>query len=150
MKLLTIIDCFIHNEESEIKLKKILHSLSSRDILLISNTPIPIDIQKQVKFSFYDSNNKMFDDNFNYISNCWSNHWLESLTVHEHFYSKQYHGLSVLYNLTNSITIAKSLGYTHFEKFEWDFELGDFSTKNIESLKRICLFVFERAKHYFR
>ena len=85
MKLLTIIDCFIHNEESEIKLKKILHSLSSRDILLISNTPIPIDIQKQVKFSFYDSNNKMFDDNFNYISNCWSNHWLESLTVHEQF-----------------------------------------------------------------
>ena len=139
MKLITIIDCYIHNEESEIKLKKILHSLSSRDILLISNTPIPIDIQKQVKFSFYDSNNKMFDDNFNYISNCWSNHWLESLTVHEHFYSKQYHGLSVLYNLTNSITIAKSLGYTHFEKFEWDFELGDFSTKNIESLKRICL-----------
>jgi hypothetical protein len=139
MKLLTIIDCYIHNEESKNKLKQILQSLSSRDILLISNTPIPTDIQKQVKFSFYDSNNKLFNDDFNYVNDCWSNHWLDLFTIHEHFYSKQYHGLSVLYNLTNSITIAKSLGYTHFEKFEWDFKLGDLSIKNIDSLKRICL-----------
>ncbi len=140
VKMLTIVDCYIHNEESLDKLNSFLNTFDeiNNDILLISNTPIPIEIQKKVKYSFYDSNNKMFDENFNYINDCWSNHWLDSFTIHEHSFSKQYHGLSVLYNLTNSISIAQSLGYTHFEKYEWDFKLGELSIKNLNSLKRIC------------
>jgi hypothetical protein len=139
-KILSIIDCYIHNEDTVDKLELFLDSLLStdRDILLISNTPIPERIQRKVKFSFYDSNNKLFDENFDYVNDCWSNHWLNDFTIHEHFFSKQYHGLSVLNNLTNSLSLVKSLGYTHFEKFEWDFKLGDNTIKNIESLKRIC------------
>ena len=140
MKILTIVDCFIHNNKSIDNLILFLESLNKtdRDVLLISNTPIPENVQKKVKYSFYDHNNKLFDDNFNYNNDCWSNHWLENLTIHEHFFSKQYHGLSVLYNLTNSLSLVKALGYTHFEKFEWDFELGNQTIKNIESLKNIC------------
>jgi hypothetical protein len=141
MKLITIVDCYIHDEISLNKLNLFLDKLNNKnkDVLLISNTTVPIEIQKKVKFCFYDFNNKLFDESFNYTSDCWSNHWSETYTIHEHFYSKQYHGLSVLYNLTNSISLSKSLGYTHFEKIEWDFNFGEETLKNIESLNRICL-----------
>jgi hypothetical protein len=141
MKLITIVDCYIHDSLSLNKLSLFLDKLNNKkkEVLLISNTVIPIEIQKKVKFCFYDYNNKLFDESFNYASDCWSNHWSETYTIHEHFYSKQYHGLSVLYNLTNSISLSKSLGYTHFEKIEWDFNFDNETLNVIHSLNKICL-----------
>ena len=65
MKLLTILDCYIHNDTILNKLDSFIDKLKSKnsDILLISNTTIPIEIQQKVNYCLYDSNNYFLSNN---------------------------------------------------------------------------------------
>ena len=59
MKTLTILDCFIHNETITNKLSEFIDKLKTKnsDILLMSNTVIPTEIQEKIDYCLYDSNN---------------------------------------------------------------------------------------------
>ena len=68
MKLLTILDCYIHNDTILNKLDSFIDKLKSKnsDILLISNTTIPIEIQQKVDYCLYDSNNYFFSSDWEF------------------------------------------------------------------------------------
>ena len=51
----------------------------------------------------------------------------------------QKHGLSVMINLFNALDIAKSLGYTHFQRFETDDLYGEESMKWVSRIPETVL-----------
>lgn len=121
-KTISIIDCFVHDAKVESNLIECINKLKSNehDVLLISNTSIKKEIVDMVDYHFYDSRNQLFKKDYPGVSDVdfWSNQG--HFTVHNLKSGLQKHGLSVLINLFNALDIAKSLGYTHFQRFETD------------------------------
>jgi hypothetical protein len=126
-KPIIVLDAFLDREEK----KKILISNLQKfkkfniPILLIGNSPIPIDIQKEVDYVIYDKENLMFKDSYIYEMKLWRAHRFPNFTIRNEWYYKQEHGLSVLCNLTKAMNFVKNLGFTKFIHFEWDFFIDD-------------------------
>jgi hypothetical protein len=141
MKLLTILDCYIHNETILNKLDSFIDKLKSKnsDILLISNTTIPIRIQNKVDYCLYDSNNHFFSNDWEFFELFVVKTLISGGNCQDVFPKLQPHGLSVMINIFNAITIGKSLGYTHFEKLEYDPLFSDESFNNLSLLPSRCL-----------
>jgi len=141
MKTLTILDCFIHNETITNKLSEFIDKLKTKnsDILLMSNTVIPTEIQEKIDYCLYDSNNNLFSDNWEFSEYYVVQSNIGDFDIKDVFPLLQPHGLSVMINLFNAIQIGKSLGYTHFEKLEYDPLFSDTSFENISKLPSLCL-----------
>lgn len=141
MKLLTILDCYIHNDTILNKLDSFIDKLKSKnsDILLISNTTIPIEIQQKVDYCLYDSNNHFFSSDWEFSELFVIKSSISNGNIKDIFPKLQPHGLSVMINIFNAITIGKSLGYTHFEKLEYDPLFSDESFNNLSLLPSRCL-----------
>lgn len=141
MKLLTILDCYIHNDTILNKLDSFIDKLKSKnsDILLISNTIIPIGIQNKVDYCLYDSNNHFFSNDWEFSELFVVKTLISGGNCQDVFPKLQPHGLSVMINIFNAITIGKSLGYTHFEKLEYDPLFSDESFNNLSLLPSRCL-----------
>lgn len=140
-KVISIIDCFVYNDTIKEKLKLAIERLRklNRDIFLITNTPIDKDIAKSVDYVFYDHNNRLFTLNkykHNDIVYYKSMGWFH---VHDVVPHLQRHGLSVLTNIFRSLTFAKNLGYTHFQRFEVDDLFGEKSMEWIKQVESFCL-----------
>ena len=161
-KTITIIDSFISNNSVLIKLKDTISKLKSygNKILLVSNTVPPSDVIESVEYFFYNHENKLFSQNFNDISYCdlWKSY--PQLTIHEISEEFQKHGLSVLSNLFNCLDLAKSLGFTHFQRVEVDDLYSEKGYEHMKTVPYICeeknkksLFYFNEGKdvsfHYF-
>ena len=120
--LITIIDCFVHNNRVLQKLESQIDELKRRGnkILLVSNTSISEKIQSKVDFLLFNRENMLFSDNYSTYENVdlWKN--CGSFIIHNWSSGIQKHGLSVLCNLFNSLDLAKSLGFTHFQRIEVD------------------------------
>lgn len=141
MKLLTILDCYIHNDTILNKLDSFIDKLKSKnsDILLISNTTIPIEIQQKVNYCLYDSNNHFFSNDWEFSELFVIKSSVSGGNIQDVFPKLQPHGLSVMINLFNALQLGKSLGYTHFEKLEYDPIFSNESFDNISKLPSICL-----------
>lgn len=137
-KTISIIDCFIHDKNIEVNLINLISKLKSIDqkILLISNTTPNKEVIDLVDYFFYDSRNQLFKKEYPGVIDVdfWTNHG--SFTVHNLKSGLQKHGLSVLINLFNALKLAKSLGYTHFQRFETDDLFGP---KSLQWIKKIPL-----------
>lgn len=135
-KVISIVDCFVHDETVENNLRNCLIKLRSEghDVLLVSNTKIKTDILEMANYHFYDSRNQLFTREYSGISDV--DFWFdcEFFKVHNIKSGLQKHGLSVLVNLFNSLRLAKSLGYTHFQRFETDDILGPISLEWIMTI----------------
>ena len=139
-KIISILDCFVYKEEIKQKLKLAIERLRNlgHDIFLITNTPVDKDIASSVDYLFYDHNNRLFTLNkykHNSIVYYKSMGWL---SVHDVVPHLQRHGLSVLTNIFRSLTIAKNLGYTHFQRFEVDDMFGEKSIEWIRNVDNFC------------
>jgi glycosyltransferase involved in cell wall biosynthesis len=139
-KTISIIDCFVYKNEIKEKLILSIERLRKlgKDIFLITNTPVDKDISSLVDYVFYDHNNRLFtmdkyvhNDIVFYKSMGW-------FSVHEIVPHLQRHGLSVLTNIFRSLTIAKTLGYTHFQRFEVDDLFGEKSLEWIKQVDIMC------------
>ena len=141
MKLLTILDCYIHNETILNKLSEFIDQLKTKgsNILLISNTNIPEQIQKKIDYCLYDTNNNLFSDNWEFLQHNVVKSNIGDCNIEDVFPLFQPHGLSVMINLFNAVQIGKSLGYTHFEKLEYDPLFTESSFNNISKLPSMCL-----------
>lgn len=121
-KVISIIDCFVHDRNVEQNLLKSVKTFKSQgcDVLLVSNTKISQEILEEVNYFFYDSRNQLFCHEYPGVSDV--DFWTDNggFVVHNIKSGLQKHGLSVLINLFNSLELAKSLGYTHFQRFETD------------------------------
>jgi hypothetical protein len=135
-KVITIVDCFVSNKTVEVNLKKSLEILKSQghEILLVSNTRIEQEILRFTDYHFYDSRNQLFKKEYPGVSDVdfWTDYG--SFVVHNVKSGVQKHGLSVLINIFNCLKLAKSLGYTHFQRFETDDLFGPDSLSWIKSV----------------
>jgi len=122
MKTITIIDSFIHNEYVEQKLSDFLDLAKANyhDVLLISNTTIPQYIQNKVKYCIYNSNNILFNDEYENVPSIVLWKHMQGFRINEVTHGMQRHGLSVMINLFDSLRFAKSLGYDYIQRFEID------------------------------
>lgn len=152
VKFIAIVDSFVHKKEVEEKLIECLNRLEEDGIpvLLISNTKINPEILEKVDHFFYDGRNQLFTDgrftNVRDIDLFKDNDVFEA---HEIKSGLQKHGLSVLVNIFNSLNYAKSLGYTHFFRFEVDDEFGQKSREFIKEVPKLVLENNKKALFYF-
>lgn len=141
MKVLTILDCYIHNETILNKLDSFIDKLKTKnsDILLISNTTIPIQIQNKVDYCLYDSNNHFFSNDWEFSELFVIKSSISGGDIQDVFPKLQPHGLSVMINIFNAVNLGKSLGYTHFEKLEYDPLFSEEAFNYLSSLPSKCL-----------
>jgi|694.fasta_scaffold62089_2 glycosyltransferase involved in cell wall biosynthesis len=161
-KTLTIIDSFVSNNSVLLKLKESISKLKrhGNKILLVSNTVPPDEVIKTVDYFLYNHENKLFSQNFDDINYCdlWKD--FPQITIHEISEEFQKHGLSVLSNIFNCLDLAKSLGYTHFQRLEVDDLYSEKGCEYMKTVPKLCseknkksLFYFNEGKdvsfHYF-
>lgn len=134
--VISIIDCFVHDEKVKTNLLMAVDRLKryGHDVMLVSNTPVTPDIISKVDYYLYDKRNQLFRKEYDNVQDVdfWTNYG--EFTVHNLKSGLQKHGLSVLINLFNSIDLAKSLGYKYFQRFETDDLYGEKSMEFIESV----------------
>ena len=161
-KTITIVDCFIHNENVLSKLELCVNNLKKHNhtILLVSNTIVPEHIIKNVDYHLYNSNNILFEGEYTNSEPVlfWKN--LGGLTAFDVLNTIQKHGLPVMVNLFNSLDLCKSLGFTHFQRIEVDDLYTEEGYEYMGSVPLICseknkkgMFYFNEGKdvsfHYF-
>lgn len=141
MKLITILDCYIHDDSILNKLENFIDNLKSKNktILLISNSTVPTNIQNKIDYFFYDHNNPMFSEDWKFLNGYYISSGMENFTIEDVYPQLQPHGLSVMINLYRGIRIAKELGFTHFEKMEYDPLFDEESFNNFASLPNLCI-----------
>jgi FkbM family methyltransferase len=122
IKPIIIIDAFFHNENCLNTFKKHLSLIKNLDvpIMLVTNSKFEQSLIKEVDYIFYDNNNRLFKKSYSTDENVflWYSDSVKYFSISEKITQK--HGLSVLSNLYHSTNLAKSLGYTHFFRFEYD------------------------------
>jgi glycosyltransferase involved in cell wall biosynthesis len=161
-KTLTIIDSFVSNNSVLIKLKDSISKLKNHGnkILLVSNTVPPDEVINTVDYFLYNHENKLFSQNFDDINYCDLWKAFPQITIHEISEEFQKHGLSVLSNLFNCLDLAKSLGFTHFQRIEVDDLYSEKGYEYMKTVPQLCeeknkksLFYLNEGKdvsfHYF-
>ena len=150
-KTITIIDSFVHNKEVEVKLSQFLDILkgNNQDTLLVSNTIIKPEILSKTNYYLYDSNNKLFENDYTNVSNVTLYHLRDDVDIFDVMPGLQRHGLPVLVNLFNSLIFAKSLGYTHFQRLEVDDKLSESSWNYINTVPSLCHDNGKKGLFYF-
>lgn len=151
MKIITIVDCFVDSKSVENKLNNFVTNFdkSNSDILLVSNKIVNSEILSKVKYYIYDSNNRLFKGDYTNIENVVLSHVNEGLTIRDTDPGLQRHGLSVLVNLFNSLNFAKSLGYTHFQRFEVDDLISRDGWEFVKNVPELCLKNNKKGMFYF-
>jgi len=129
-----IVDAFLHNDYCVDTFKSYLNSVKKLGIpiMLVTNSVFDQSIVKEVDYILYDKNNRLFSKEYKDVENVVF-YWMND----EYYISLgspalQRHGLSVLSNLYHSTNLAKSLGYTHFYRIEYDCNID-----NMENVKEI-------------
>jgi glycosyltransferase involved in cell wall biosynthesis len=150
-KTITIVDCFIHNENVLNKLELCINNLKkyNHTILLVSNTIVPEHILKIVDYHLYNSNNILFEGEYTNSEPVifWKN--LGSLTTHEVTNTIQKHGLPVMVNLFNSLDLCKSFGFTHFQRIEVDDLYSEEGYEYMTTVPVICSTQNKKGMFYF-
>lgn len=151
IKVITIIDCYIHNENVLRKLEICVNNLKkyNNTILLVSNSIVPEHVLKNVDYHLYNSNNILFEGEYSNSEpvTFWKN--LGGLTTHDVLNTIQKHGLPVMVNLFNCLDLAKSLGFTHFQRIEADALMSDNGYEYIRKVPLICSDDSKRGMFYF-
>ena len=128
-KKITIIDCFIQSDSIKSKLKDAIRKIKSTgsDVMLVSNTSADKDIIDMCDFYLYDRRNQLFRKEYTNVVDVHFFNSTGSFIAYNIKPGLQRHGLSVLVNLFNALDVAKSMGYTHFQRIECDDIFGEMS-----------------------
>lgn len=134
IKPILIVDAFFHDKHCLEVFKKYLSFIKKLEIpiMLVTNSDFDQSLVKEVDYVLYDSNNRLFEKDYNDIESivfyyCNSDHYFSLGTK-----GFQKHGLSVLSNLHHSTNLAKSLGFTHFYRIEYDCYI-----ENMDKVKQV-------------
>jgi hypothetical protein len=128
MKDLIIISAYCDTEEKEDILRNLVQQVyqnGSFDLLLVSHTPIPIDISKKCTLSLYDSKNELLYD-WDLRSRPWFNpgNEREIQSIFTGFFNTH---LAIWRMLILGNSMAKNLGYRKVHHIEYDASIEDFS-----------------------
>lgn len=151
MKTLTIIDSYFHNEGVENKFNEFSKSYrdSKNEILLVSNTIAKPETIQNTDYYLYNKNNILFEHEFDNVLDITLFKHYDNIRINEVISGMQRHGLSVMINLFKSVKLAKSLGFTHFQRIEIDDLHGPNSIEHIKSIPKKCLEENKKGFFYF-
>lgn len=139
-KVITIIDCFVSSDSVRNKLMACLTNLKSAgfDTMLVSNTIVNEEILNLVNYHLYDKNNRLFEGEYTNVEGVDFWKGFQGMVIHDIVPGVQRHGLSVIVNLFHTLDLAKSLGYTHFQRVEVDDLRGSESLAWIKKVPEFC------------
>jgi hypothetical protein len=127
MKDLILITAYCPDDNRENILRDCVYSLSKfrekYDIMIVSHTPIPVDIQKQVNYCFYDSKNEILTD-WDLLNRPWFSP-SDGRAIHSSFLSKKNTILAIWRMFILGFANAKNLGYTKVHQIEYDCKIVD-------------------------
>lgn len=151
MKTLTIIDSYFHNDGVENKFNEFSKSYrdSENEILLVSNTIAKPETIENTDYYLYNKNNILFEHEFDDVLDITLFKYYDNIRIDEVISGMQRHGLSVMINLFKSVKLAKSLGFTHFQRIEIDDLHGPNSISHIKSIPKKCLEENKKGFFYF-
>ncbi len=153
MKECVILQYFVQDYTDEYILNRCIDSISKMglDIILVSHSPIPTEVQKKVKYFLYDGDDQLvnFDDIFHdKISLHTDKRFIDGNTQVSPFLfvvdDISYTFCKAVYNVYK---LANELGYTHSYYFTADFDV--YENELIELKKISELVKSENKKGYF-
>lgn len=134
IKPIIIVDAFFHDESCLDEFKKYLSFVKKAGypIMLVTNSKFDPILIEEVDYILYDKNDRLFKKEYPNTDVIFI--WYHDAEKYFSIENKalQKHGLSVISNLYHSTNLAKSLGYTHFFRIEYDCTIY-----NIEKIKDI-------------
>lgn len=126
MKDLILITAYCPDDYRENILRDLVSSLQSSpfDVMIVSHTPIPLDIQKKVNFVWYDEKNEILTD-WDLINQPWFNPGNDR-RIQSGLLSKKNTHLAIWRMQILGNSIAKHLGYNKVHKIEYDCIINNF------------------------
>ena len=125
MKDLLLITSYCPDETRENILRDMVNSLinfnEKYDIMIVSHTPIPTDIQKKVNYFLYDSKNEILTD-WDLLNQPWFSPNNDRI-IQSSFLSKKNTVLAMWRMMILGFSLAKNLGYTKVHQIEYDCKI---------------------------
>jgi hypothetical protein len=122
MKDLILVTAYCPDEFRENTLRNCINSLSKfsqkYDIMIVSHTVIPIDIQKKVNYCFYDSKNEILTD-WDLLNQPWFNP-NNDRRIQSSFLSKKNTHLAIWRMMILGFSLSKNMGYKKVHHIEYD------------------------------
>lgn len=135
MKDLILITAYCPDEHRESILRNLVNSLSmfknTFDTLIVSHTPITLDIQKKVNYCFYDSKNKILTD-WDLLNQPWFNP-NDERRIQSSFLSGKNTHLAIWRMMILGFSLAKNMGYNKVHHIEYDCEIKNVDEFNDNS-----------------
>lgn len=125
MKDLILITAYCPDDYREDVLRNLVNSLDNEsfDLMVISHTPIPLDIQKKVDIMFYDKKNEILTD-WDLINQPWFSPGNDK-KIQSGLLSKKNTHLAIWRMLILGFSTAKNLGYNKVHHIEYDCEINN-------------------------
>jgi len=141
VKEIIIVDAYIKHPSSENLFCEQLEWFKTINIpvLVNSNAILSERVLNMVDYYFYDKKNLLFaESDFDEIDKSYYLFSDYKVKVRIENLNFQRHALSVLVNLFNTLHLAKSLGYTHFHRFEYDCVGGPNMASIVKEVSVLC------------
>ena len=124
MENLVVITAHCPTEEREKILDRCVDSVLSSNyhVALISNTHVPIHIQKKCNYYFYDFLNDVTDD-VNMLGSQFFQ--FDDFKINSRFFNKTFYGFAIYRMFSIASQIAINFGYKNIHHIEYDCELID-------------------------
>ena len=131
MKDLILISAYCNTKEKEDILRNLVTQINTQsqnlDLMVVSHTPIPLDIQDKCNYSFYDSKNELLYD-WDLINKPWFSPTGRKI-ISGYLTGRNTH-LAIWRMFILGFSLAKNIGYKKIHTIEYDA-----SIKNINELK---------------
>ena len=129
MKDLILITAYCPDDVRENILRNLVNSLNkfkdTFDIMVVSHTSIPNDIQKKVNYAFYDSKNEILTD-WDLLNQPWFNP-NDERRIQSSFLSPGNTHLAIWRMLILGFSLSKNMGYEKVHHLEYDSIINDVS-----------------------
>jgi hypothetical protein len=124
MKDLILITAYCPDDYRENLLRNLVAFLEDKpfDVMIVSHTTIPLDIQKKVNIVLYDKKNEILTD-WDLLNQPWFNP-MNDRRIQSSFLSKKNTHLAIWRMMILGFSTAKNLGYTKLHHIEYDCEIN--------------------------
>ena len=127
MKDLILITAYCPDGYRENKLRNLVNSLNPHsqlfDLMVVSHTPIPLDIQNKVSLLIYDKKNEILTD-WDMLNQPWFNP-SNDRRIQSSYLSKINTHLAIWRMMILGFSTAKNLGYNKLHHIEYDSEINN-------------------------
>ena len=128
MKDLILITAYCPDDYRENTLRSLVNSLQNYtdlfEIMIVSHTAIPIDIQKKVEYCIYDNKNEILTD-LDLLNQPWFAP--DDRRIQSSFLSKKNTHLAIWRLMILGFSNAKNLGFSKVHHIEYDCEINEIS-----------------------